>query len=38
MSEHGRGTSAPVEADQIDNAPRSEAKVRLDQPSALART
>jgi hypothetical protein len=33
-----RCPSSPGETDRIDNAPRSEAKVRLDSSSALART
>jgi hypothetical protein len=33
-----RCASIPVNADQMENAPRSNAEVRLDQPSALAWT
>ena len=33
-----RRISAPVEADETGNAPRSEAEGRLDQPSVLTRT
>ncbi len=33
-----RCASISVEPDPIDNAPRSEAEVQLDQPSALARS